>query len=134
MKRTVILIACILAAFAYGQTSGPLSTSRIIVYNASGPIQDYRCFESGDFTTAADGTWTINIASAGITTIRKKSLSVTSPAATAATSQLVPIMNPNVGNSFSGKVMSGTGILLLGASSLVPVTTAAIINLSVCGN
>jgi hypothetical protein len=134
MKRTVILLSCILAAYAWGQTTGPLSTSRLVVYNASGPIPDYRCFESGDFTTAADGTWTMSIASAGITTIRKRSLTVTSPTATAATSQLVPILNPNVGNTFSGKVMSGTGILLLGASSLIPVTTAATISLSVCGN
>lgn len=133
MKRTVILIACILAAFSYGQTNS-LSTSRLVVYNASGPIQDYRCFESGDVTTAADGTWSLSIAAAGITTIRKRSLTVVSPLATAATSQLVPILNPNVGNTFSGKVMSGTGILLLGASSLIPVTSAATISLSVCGN
>jgi hypothetical protein len=134
MKRTVILLSCIIVAFAYGQTSGPLSTSRLVVYNASGPIQDYRCFESGDITTAADGTWSISIASAGITTVRSRRMTVVSPAATAATSQLVPILNPNIGSTFSGKVMSGTGILLLGASSLIPVTTAATINLSVCGN
>jgi len=134
MKSTAILLSCIIVAFAYGQTSGPLSTSRLSFYNASGPIQDVRCFISGPVLTAADGTWSMSIASAGISSVKDIQMSVISPASTAATSQLVPIINPNVGSTFSGKVMSGTGILLLGASSLVPVTTAATISLRVCGN
>lgn len=133
MKRTVILLTCILAAFAYGQTTS-ISTSHLLFYNASGPIQDVRCFISGPISTAADGTWSMSIAASGITTVRSTQVSIVSPLATAATSQLVPILNPNAGSTFSGKVMSGTGILLLGASSLVPVTTAATINLEVCGN
>src|SRR5882724_3148321 len=133
MKRLTILLICIIATFAYSQTISN-TTSQSIFYNSSGPLKNIRCFISGPMTTAADGTWSINISSANIITIRNIQVTVTSPSTTGATSQLVPITNPNVGNVFTGKVMSGTGILLLGASSLIPVTTAATVHLEVCGN
>lgn len=135
MRRIAVLLSCILVAFAYGQTfSSNVASSRLLFYDSNGLIQNYHCFVSGPVLTAADGTWSMSIASAGISSVKNIQLQVISPVGSAATSQLVPIMNPNVGSTFSGKVMSGTGILLLGASSLVPATTAATINLEVCGN
>lgn len=134
MKKFVIVFCCVFAIIVYGHSSNSISASHLLFYNSSGPIQDYRCFVSGPVLTASDGTWSISIASSSISSVKNIQISAISPIGAGATSQLVPVLNPNVGTTFSGKVMSGTGILLLGASSLVPVTSAVTINLEVCGN
>jgi len=114
-------------------TTGATGPAGVLYYNSAGAVANMKCFNSGAFTTTTSGTWTMSFSAASITTIRKVNAMPISPATTNATDQYVAIVNPISGSTISGKVVSGTGILLLGASSLIPITVAATIYVEVCG-
>jgi len=114
--------------------TGAVGPAGALYFTSSGVVSNAKCFWSGQIATTAGGIWQVDAAPAGITMVKKVTITPISPDNTSATSQLLGQVNSINGTVVAGKVVSGTGILLLGASSLIPVTVVTQVLIEVCGN